>query len=424
MGRSGSASQPARACVVLGRHVGHVDPGGGAVGGGHREGDDLARARAPGALHGHADPLAGRHVGLQPGRHPAGGEPLAVELEALLGDLAARVGVDGVHQSGAQLAAELQLVEELEPGGAVPRLAGQLAGSHGQGQVTDQCVEPPVADDVAEVLAQRLALLAGDLVGPGDDVVQPVELVDPLRGVALAHTGHARQVVGGLTDDGRELGVAVGRHAVLVLDVRRGEASQVADPAHRVEHGGGLGHELDGVAVTGEDQHLHALGHGLGGERRDDVVGLVAVELHVRDVERVEDPLDQRQLAAELPRRLVALGLVLGVLLEAEGLARLVEGDRDVGRDLVPQHVDQHRGEPVDGVGVLPRSGGEVLHRQGEERAVGQRVAVEEQEPGARGIRLRHVATLAAATDSRTSPSPVVRRLPSAPPGRRPEWPA
>ena len=120
-------------------------------------------------------------------------------------------------------------------------------------------------------------------------------------------------------------------------------------------------------------------------EGGDDVVGLVAVELEVGDVQGVEHPLDQRQLAAELVGRLVALRLVLGVLLEAEGLARLVEGDRDVRGHLVAQHVDEHRGEAVDGVGVLPGGGREVLHRQREERAVGQRVAVEEQEPGAGG---------------------------------------
>ena len=52
----------------------------------------------------------------------------------------------------------------------------------------------------------------------------------------------------------------------------------------------------------------------------------------------------------------------------------------DVGGLLVAQHVDQHRGEAVDGVGVLTGRGREVLHREREERAVGQRVTVEEQE--------------------------------------------
>ena len=52
----------------------------------------------------------------------------------------------------------------------------------------------------------------------------------------------------------------------------------------------------------------------------------------------------------------------------------------DVGGRLVAQHVDQHRGEAVDGVRVLAGARREVLDREGEEGAVGQRVSVEEEE--------------------------------------------
>ena len=151
----------------------------------------------------------------------ARGQAATVELEARLGlDGVVGIGVDRVEQPAAQLAAELELVEELEAGGAVPRLPGEAVGTHRQGQVAHERVELAVADDVAEVGAQRLALLAGDLVGAGDDVVEAVELVDPLRGVALADARHAGQVVGGLAHDGGELGVAVGRDAVLLLRPR------------------------------------------------------------------------------------------------------------------------------------------------------------------------------------------------------------
>ena len=77
--------------------------------------------------------------------------------------------------------------------------------------------------------------------------------------------------------------------------------------------------------------------------------------------------------------------------------ARDVERDRDVGRLLVAQHVDQHRGEAVDGVRDLARGGREVLDGQGEERAVGHRVAVDEQQPAgaARGRRARPARAVA-----------------------------
>ncbi len=163
--------------------------------------------------------------------------------------------------------------------------SARSAGAELEVEVADQRVELPVADHVAEVLAQRLALLAGDLVGVGDDVVEPVVLVDPLGGEAPPDPGDAGQVVGGLPHQRRELGVARRRHAVLVLDRRRSHPGQVGDAAHRVEHRGPVGDQLDGVAVAGEDQDLHVrVLERLGDERGDDVVGLVAVLLQERDV--------------------------------------------------------------------------------------------------------------------------------------------
>ena len=103
---------------------------------------------------------------------------------------------------------------------------------------------------------------------------------------------------------------------------------------------------------------------------------------HDRDAQRVEHLADQLDLAAEVFRRLAAAGLVLGVGLAAEGLPRHVEGDRDVGRLLVAQQVDQHRGEPEDGVGGLPGGGRHVDLAQCVERPVGERVPVEQQQRG------------------------------------------
>jgi hypothetical protein len=139
--------------------------------------------------------------------------------------------------------------------------------------------------------------------------------------------------------------------------------------------------QLQRVAVTGADQHVHAGPDRLHGEGGDDVVGLVALGGEHRDVQRGQHLLDEADLASEVGGALAAVGLVLRVDLAAEGLAPHVEGDGQMGGLLVPQHVDEHRREAVDGVGRLPGGGGEVLHRQREERPVGQRVAVQEQQP-------------------------------------------
>jgi len=330
----------------------------------------------------------------RPERGPGQLEPGLVDDHLLLGG-------EHVEDAGAELAAELQLVEELERTLAVPLLAGRPGGRQVERQVADQRVEAPVADHVAQVGAEVLPRLAGDLVGVGDDVVEAVVGGDPLGGRLRPHARDARQVVAVLADEGGELRVAVRRDAVLLLDRGRRHPGEVRHPAHRVEHRGALGDQLQRVAVAGQDQHLHPLVERPRREGGDDVVGLVAGDREVRDAPGVEHRLDQRQLAGELPRRLVALGLVVGVLLEPEGLPRQVEGDRDVGRLLVPEHVGEHRREAVDRVGVLAGGRREVLHRKREERAVGQRVAVEEQEP--RGL-IRHPASLSVASDTRMLP--------------------
>ena len=158
-------------------------------------------------------------------------------------------------------------------------------------------------------------------------------------------------------------------------------ALHVGHAAAVVEHGHVVVDELEGVAVAGDDEDVVARRAGLGGEGGDDVVGLVAGGGQVADAERVQHLEDEADLAAELIRGLRPAGLVLDVLLVPEGRLGPVERHRDPGRLLVPQDVDEHRGEAVDGVGGLARRGREVLHREREERPVRQRVPVEQQEP-------------------------------------------
>ena len=383
--RALGVAEPARQRgVVVGGDLARVDPGRGAVGGGERERPHLTGAGTPRALDGHPGAGVAGRVGGQPGGDRTRGEPLAGEVEAALVDRLGTLAVGDLEQPGAQVTTELELVEQLEAGRAVPGRQREVGRRQLEVEVAHELVEASVAHHVGEVLAQRLTLLAGDLVGAGDDVVEAVVGVDPLRGEALADPRDAREVVGGLADQRGELGVARRRHAVLGLDRLGCHARELGDATHRVEDRAGVGHELERVAVAGEDQHLEPLGPRLGREGGDDVVGLEPLLLQVRDPQHVEHPLDQRQLGGELRGRLVATRLVVGVLLEAERLARLVEGHADVGRLLVAEHVDQHRGEAVDGIGVLALDRREVLDREREEGAVGQRVAVEQEQ--ARGL--------------------------------------
>ena len=192
---------------------------------------------------------------------------------------------------------------------------------------------------------------------------------------------HAGEVVGRLADEGGQVAVALGWDEVALLDGGRVHPPHVRDSSDGIDHRHVVGDQLEHVTVARDDDDLHALRGRLRREGRDDVVGLVAGRFDVADLQGVEHLVEQWDLAGELGRGGAAPRLVLRILLEPEGLPGEVEGHPDMGRLLVAEHVDEHRREAVDGVGVLAGLGREVLRRQGVERAVCQRVAVEEQEP-------------------------------------------
>ncbi len=108
------------------------------------------------------------------------------------------------------------------------------------------------------------------------------------------------------------------------------------------------------------------------------------------DPQRAQHVLDQLDLPPEQLRRRRPVGLVLREALRAERLPGDVEGHGDVRRPLVAQRVDQHRREPVHRVRRLAGRRREVLHRQGVERPVRQRVAIQQQQARAGGLRGGH----------------------------------
>jgi hypothetical protein len=228
------------------------------------------------------------------------------------------------------------------------------------------------------VRPQALAGLALDLVGVLDDPVQRPELRDPFGGGLRTHPGHSGEVVARLAHQRGQVPVAVRADTVPGGHRGRVHPGQLGDPADRIQHGDAVADQLERVPVAGGDQHLQAGRPAPAGEGGDHVVGLVSRCLHHRDPQRGEHLLDQADLAGEVARALRPAGLVGRVLLVAERAPGHVEGDRHVGRLLVPEHVDQHRGEPVDRVGRLPGGGREVLHRKCEERPVSYRVSVQQ----------------------------------------------
>ena len=136
--------------------------------------------------------------------------------------------------------------------------------------------------------------------------------------------------------------------------------------------------ELVRVAVAGHDHHRDPLVARLVGERGDHVVGLVALDLDVAVAERLHQRGQVRPLLLEQVGPAAALGLVvLGDLL-APGHAGVPHHD---GRRLaiVGEDLHEHRGEAEDRVRRAPVGGRDRLGQR-EERPVGERVAVDQEQ--------------------------------------------
>jgi len=145
---------------------------------------------------------------------------------------------------------------------------------------------------------------------------------------------------------------------------RRGEPGQFADAFAGVEHRHVVGDQLQRIAVTGDHQHPEALLFGLGGQRRDQVVGFEARFGEHRNAQRRKDFLGDVDLTVKLIRGGRPVGFVFRVTLGAERLPRHIEGGGHMGGRFVAQQVDQHGGEPVHRVRGQPALRLEILGRQ------------------------------------------------------------
>ena len=134
------------------------------------------------------------------------------------------------------------------------------------------------------------------------------------------------------------------------------------------------GDELEHVFVRGDDDDLEAFRRRLCRKGSDDVVGLVAGQLEHGDPIGIQNPADVGDLRGQVRGHRDAVGFVIAVGLVAHGLLRPVPGDREQIRGVLPQHLSQHRHEPVDGVGGLAERRREALDRVVGAVDVGHRV--------------------------------------------------
>ncbi len=274
--------------------------------------------------------------------------------------------------------AELEEVEEVADLVDHPAAHEKRVDVDIEGHVTHERRGARVQPDAGFALGQAGPQLGRALVEVGVDAVERAVVVDQLGRRLLPDARHPRQVVGGVAAQRRVLRVVARVDTGALPDPGLVVEDVVAHAAAVVQHPHvGILDQLVRVAVTRHDDHVLVAVARLGGQRGDDVVGLEAGDLQDRDVEGRHHLAHEPHLLAEDVGSLLPTGLVVVEELVAERRLGTVEGDGDAVGTMVLEQVDQHRGEPEDGVRDLPGCGRHV-RRQGEEGAVGERVAVDQ----------------------------------------------
>ena len=175
-----------------------------------------------------------------------------------------------------------------------------------------------------------------------------MEMREQDRGRLRADPGDARDVVDRVAGERQVVGDLVRMHAVPRLDPVAAPALALGEVVLLVVHVQQLrevlvgGHDHAAVAVSARAVHGAA----------DQVVRLVVVVGQCLQPQRLAQALAPGELAAQLRRRGVAVGLVGRVQRVAEaGVQRLVEGDGDVPRAFALQQLQQEAGEAMHRVG-------------------------------------------------------------------------
>ena len=255
------------------------------------------------------------------------------------------------------------------------------------------------------------------------DFERPV-LRDQLPRGLVADPGNARDVVRGVALQADEVRHLVRPHAVAQLDPLGRVDVDVRHAARRHHQADVRRAELEGVAVGRDDAGLDARLVRAGRQRRDHVVRLPALELEVAVAERLDDRAEVRELLAQEVRHRPAALLVDDVrrLRDGRPVRRpRVPRNRDAARLVVGEQLEEHVREAEERVrrkAVACRE----LFGEGEEGAIGEVVAVDEEELGLpcgavvelqllACQRLRHTSKLSSRGDGTPRDSSIFRRV-------------
>ena len=244
--------------------------------------------------------------------------------------------------------------------------------------VGDDCGEVFALQNLFRARAQRVLELRRNAIQVLQQILHRPKFLDQLAGGLIPNPRDARDVVGGVAfqplvvRQSSRVKAKPGLEFLSIIDGRLGDP-----PAGDHDFDVGVD-QLEHIEITGDDEHVKPFGRGRARHGPQHVVGLVAVDLEDGDTKRLQDFLRGLNLGPQVIGHSLPGGLVFFELRVAEGGSGLVERGGDVTGLLLVEDLQQHIGEPVDGVGRPTLTGREVGQR--EKGPVDQAVGVDEDE--------------------------------------------
>ena len=289
-------------------------------------------------------------------------------------------GLGGVQarQERAELQLLIYIAQLVEVGLGAQQVGGALRDGYVGLDGDQEFREGDLLGVGLDLLLQR-AFERGDVL---KQVLDRAPLVDELGGRLLADSRASRHIVGDVALEGQQVDDLRGRgDAVAVAHLLGAAHLEALALERRPVHEHAVGDQLAVVLVGRHHICGEALLGGDDGEGADDVVGLVVLHLDHADAVGADDAFDVWDGEGDVLGLLVALCLVLGVGLVAEGFAvGRVEADGHVGGILLAEDLLERVAEAENGRGVAAVGGDPRRAYQRVVGAVNQRVCVQQKQ--------------------------------------------
>ena len=241
--------------------------------------------------------------------------------------------------------AKLHLFQKGHQGRAVRVVDHQLFEGHRHGRIDIQPYQlARQADLVGKVDQGLAALVLLDLARAGQNRVQITIFIDQQRRRLDANSRRTGHIIDAVAGQGLKIDHLVRADPELVEHLFGPDLEVL----HGVEHHHPIPDQLHQVLIRRDNHRLAAHVTHVGGIGGDQVIGLIVGQLNGWNAKGPGRLAHQRKLRDQVLRRGRAMGLVGGIEIIAEGLARLVKDHRQMGRPIGRgPHLDQELPEHI-----------------------------------------------------------------------------